>query len=283
MENRNFQGYVAGLEQIIKNTHLDLREVMDLFQKLCQKVSPERIIPKGMIADIRQTYKKIQDHLTKIKGVNQLLEGKYRQYYRRDPMRDRQITELAFLAKNLYSKFESTLEENEAKRRSEQSETPIDLYRARVPSWFQSRENQTVLLRTLGHLHKLDYSNRSESEFVQRREVIWDGMRSISLFVISGEAPLIDTLQPRIRLREYDINERFARNEIRGALTHLRKIRASEVERVIRRSMDNGEFSKLKCLLLSVRSQKDLEKGILGVAQNLLPVMKDGEVRTLSA
>ena len=274
---------MASLEQIIKNTHLDLREVMDLFQELCRKVSPERIVPMAMIADIRQTYKEIQDQLTKIKGVNQLLEGKYRQYYRRAPLRDREIMEFAFLAKSLYSKFECTLQENEARRRSRESEALIDLCRERVPSWFRSRENRIVLLRTLEHLYKLDYSNRSETEFLQRREVLWDGMRSISLFVLSGEAPLIDILQPRIQLREYDIKERFTRNEIRGAMTHLREVRALEVEKVIRRFMDNNEFSKLKCLFLSVRSQKDLEKEILGVAENLLHVMKDGELRTLSA
>ncbi len=270
MENRNFQGYVASLEQIVKNSHLDLREVMDLFLELCQRVTPEKVVPMGMITDIRQTYKEIQDQLTKIKGVNQLLEGKYRQYYRRDPLRNREIMEFAFLAKSLYSKVERTLQENEAKTKSEHTEAPMDSYPEGVPAWFHSHENQIALLRTLEHLYKLDYSKRSEREFVQRREVVWDEMRSISLFVLSGEAPLIDTLQPRMRLREYDIKERFTRNEIRGALTHLRQMRASEVERVIRRFMDNDEFSKLKCLLLSVRSQKDLEKEIFGVEKNLL-------------
>ena len=283
MENRNFQGYVASLEQIIENTHLDLREVMDLFQELCLKVTPERIVPMGMITDIRQTYKEIQDQLKKIKGVNQLLEGKYRQYYRRDPVRDREIIEFAFLAKGLYSKFECTLQENEAKRKSKHTETPVDWYRESVPSWFHSRENQVVLLKTLEHLYKLDYSNCSETEFVQRREVLWGGMRSISLFVLSGEAPLIDMLHPRIQLREYDIEERFARDEIRGALTHLREIPSAEVERVMRRFMGNNEFPKLKCLLLPVRSQEDLKKEILGRAEKTLHLMKNGEVRTLSA
>jgi len=283
VENRNFQGYVASLEQIVKNTHLDLREGMDLFQELCQRVTPERIVPMGMITDIRQTYKEIQDRLTKIKGVNQVLEGKYRLYYRRDPLRDREIMEFAFLAKSLYSKFESTLHETEAKKKSNYTEAPIDTYRVRISSWFHFRENQAILLRTLETLYKLDYSHPSEKEFVHKREVLWDGMRSISLFVLTGEARLIDVVQPRIRLREYDIEERFARNEIRGALTHLREIPFPEVEKVMRRFMDTHEFPKVKCLLLSVRSQKDLQKDILGRAENTLERMKDGEVRTLSA
>jgi hypothetical protein len=51
---------------------------MNQFQELCLTVTPERIVSMGIVTDIRQTYKEIQDQLTKIRGVNQLLEGKYR-------------------------------------------------------------------------------------------------------------------------------------------------------------------------------------------------------------
>ena len=66
MEKEGFQGYVASLEQILKNTHFDLKEAMDQFQDLCHRVSPEKIFPLETITDIRQTYKEIQDYLTKI-------------------------------------------------------------------------------------------------------------------------------------------------------------------------------------------------------------------------
>src|SRR5512139_403555 len=106
MERERFKGYVSSLEQIMKNTHFDLREAMDQFQELCHKVAPEGNVPMGIVTDIRKTYKEIQDQLTKIRGVNQLLEGKYRQYYRRDPLRDEEISEFGFLAKNLYTRFD---------------------------------------------------------------------------------------------------------------------------------------------------------------------------------
>jgi hypothetical protein len=284
VENRNFQGYVSGLEQIIKNTHFDLREAMDQLQELCLRVTPERVVPMGIITDIRQTYKEIQDQLTKIRGVNQLLEGKYRQYYRRDPQRDKEIFEFGFLAKNMYSKFECTLQEIEAKRNLRDKEEPLDAAGRRLPSvWFHSEENQIILLKNLRSLYDLDYKTPSELDSVQRRKVIWNGTRSVSLFVLSGEGTSIDHLQPRMRLREYDIKERYTRNELRGALTHLREISLSEAERVIKRFMDSGnEFSKLKCLLLPVQSQKDLEKEILSRAGDILKGMREGEVRTLS-
>jgi hypothetical protein len=85
-----------------------------------------------------------------------------------------------------------------------------------------------------------------------------------------------------MQLREYDIQERLTRDELRGALTHLRQISLSEVERVIRRFTDSSDFLKLKCLLLSIRSRKDLEREILGTSKNILQWMGEGEVKTLS-
>ena len=107
-------------------------------------------------------------------------------------------------------------------------------HRQRIPfPWFQSAGNQIVLLRNLETLSELDYKTRFELGFERRREVIQNGMRSISLFALSGEIKLIDTLQSRMRLREYDIMERYKEDEFRGALTHLREISPSEVQKVI--------------------------------------------------
>ena len=270
MERERFQGYVASLEQIMKNTHLDLREAIEQFQELCHRVTPESIVSMRIITDVRQTYKEIQDQLTKIRGVNQLLESKYRQYYRRDSQRDKEIMEFGSLAKNLYSKFECALQEIESKRKL-------------IPFlWFHSRENQVILLQNLRALCELDYKTRSDLDYVQRREVIRNEMRSVSLFVVSGEVTLIDDLLSRMQLREHDIKEHYTKGELRGALTHLREISSSEVERVIRRFTDSSGFSNLKCLVFPIQSEKDLGKEILGSARSILHVMVEGEVRTLS-
>ena len=270
MERERFQGYVASLEQIMKNTHLDLREAIEQFQELCHRVTPESIVSMRIITDVRQTYKEIQDQLTKIRGVNQLLESKYRQYYRRDSQRDKEIMEFGSLAKNLYSKFECALQEIESKRKL-------------IPfPWFHSRENQVILLQNLRALCELDYKTRSDLDYVQRRQVIRNEMRSVSLFVVSGEVTLIDDLLSRMQLREHDIKEHYTKGELRGALTHLREISSSEVERVIRRFTDSSGFSNLKCLVFPIQSEKDLGKGIIGSARNILHVMAEGEVRTLS-
>jgi hypothetical protein len=271
VENPRLEAYVASLGQIVRSTHFDLREAMDQFQDMCSRVSSERIVPAGMITDIRKAYKEIQDQLTKIRGIHQLLESKYRGYYRRDSDREREVIEFAFLAKSLYSKFEYTLQEIEVKRKLRDAGEQVLAHRQGLPfPWFHSEENQIILLRNLRNLSELDYKNWSDSESTQRRKIIWDGRRSVSLFALSGEEILIDTLESRMRLREYDIKERLTREELRGALTHLREISQPEVETVLKRFAGTIEFSKLRCLLLTIQSQEDLEKQILGSAGNVL-------------
>ena len=283
MERGSFQGVAAGLERIIENTRFDLRETMDQFQGLCLMITAERNVPVDIITETRQTYKKIQDLLTKISGAKQLLEGKYRQYHRRDYQRDREIMEIAFLAKNLYLTFEYTLQEIEAKYRLKGREEHFEVHRPHIPfPWFQAAGNQIVLLRNLETLSELDYKTTFGLGFERRRDLIQSGMRSISLFALSGEPALMDDLQTRMRLREYDIVERYTKEEFRGALTHLREISPSEVQKVLRRLSGSNEFLKMKCLLLPIQSQKDLKKEIIPSTENILNAMEVGEERVLS-
>jgi hypothetical protein len=283
MERGSFQGIAAGLERIMENTRFDLRETMDQFQGLCLMITAERKVPIDIITETRQIYKKIQDQLTKISVARQLLEGKYRQYYHRDSRREREITEIGFLAKSLYLTFEYTLQEIEAKSKlKDRGEHFVAVSQHTPFRWFQSAGNQIVLLRNIETLSELDYKTRFKLGFERRREVIQNGLQSISLFALSGDIKLIDTLQSRMRFREYDITERYKEGEFRGALTHLREISPSEVQKVIRRFTDSSEFLKMKCLLLPIQSQKDLKKEIVRSTENILNVMEVGEVRLLS-
>ncbi len=283
MDKGNLQGYAASLERTMETMHFDLVEAINELQELCPLVTPGRNVPAEIITGIRQSYKQIQDQLTKIRGVKQLLEGKYRQYYHQHSQRDKEISEFTFLAKNLYSKFEYTLQEIEAKKNSKDRLRPFVAPRKPIPvQWFRSRGNQITLLRNLRDLGVLDYNIPLGSEYGQRREVVRNGMRSVSLFVMSGEATLIDKLESRMQFREYDIKERSAKYECRGALTHLKEISPLDVERVIRRLTSGGGFSRVKCLLLRVQTQEDLETEIIGSIENILRATTPGEIKTLS-
>jgi hypothetical protein len=206
MERGSFQGIAAGLERIMEITRFDLRETMDQFQELCLMITAERNIPIDIITETRQTYKEIQHQLTKISGAKQLLEGKYRQYYRRDYQREREIMEIEFLAKSLYLTFEYRLQEIEAKKRlKDGGELFVGHPQRLLFPWFHSKGNQIILETNLRSLFALDYKPRSDLKDDQRREIIRNEMRSISLFALSGEVILIDALQSHMRLREYDI------------------------------------------------------------------------------
>jgi hypothetical protein len=282
MEKERGQGYVAGLERMLKASQLSLKDTMAHFQEMCSKVTPERNLPEEMIVDIRKTYSEIQDQLNKIKGIQQLLEGKYRQYYRRNPLREREIVEFGFLAKNYYFKFESILKEVGARSTLREQEIPLREYdQIIVVRWFRSEENQGILLRNLQSLNELDYKISAILQREERRRVVQHGSRSLSLFTLSGEANVIDELQSRIRLREYDIKERYGPGEFRGVLTHLKEISAAEVERVMRRFMQSGEFSQPKCLLFPIQSSKDLRKQILDSTEEILEKLAAGDVKTL--
>jgi hypothetical protein len=282
MEREKVQRYVANLEQIVKGTCVDLRETMILFQGYSQWFTAERTIPPGIIAHIRQTYKGIHEQLTKIKGINQLLETRYRPYYRRDSLRDREIAEYGFMARNLYTKFESMLQALEAKRVLEGKEPDPGVVDVPIPSqWFRFKENQTNLLRNLQGLYELDYKTGPGAGMEQRRRGIEDRLRSLSLFALSGEGGTMDDLQSRMRLREYDIRERFTKEELRGALTHLREISLAEAEDVIKRFIGSSEVPRIKGLLFSIQSEEDLGKAILGSADNILKGMRNGEVKTI--
>ena len=284
MEREAVQRYVASLEQVVRSTHLDLRGTMVQFQEYSQRLTGDQAVASGMVTDIRKIYVGINDQLTKIRGINQLLESRYRQYYRRDPIRDREILEFGALSKKLYTRFETLLQEMETKGKIAEKEDQPEMGDRRVSSqWFRSKENQTLLMGNLQSLYTLDYIYRTGRgvDAERKRRVIEDKLRSLSLFILSGEGGMLDTLESRMQLREYDIKERYAKDELRGALTHLREISTTEVEGVIKRYIDTREVPSLKCLLLWVQSQEDLGKETLGSVDVILKGMTGGEVKTL--
>lgn len=273
--------YVESLERTIRNNHHFLKEAVEDFREMCTKVTPERSIPHGIILDIRETYKEIQNRLKEVSAIQQLLQTKYRRYYRSDPLQDKAFTEFGFIAKNSFSRFEYTLVQMEAQKRLGQGEQLSRVSPLPEPfQWFRSKENRFAFLRNLRVLHELDYESTPDSIGKERR-AIQSGLRSLSLFVFIGESGLIDHLQSLMRLREYDILERFGKEELRGVLAHLREIDPLEIERLFQNFMEREGHSKVRCLLFHVRSQKDLGADLLNLMKTNLQQMEEGKIRTL--
>jgi hypothetical protein len=113
------QRYAISLGKTIQGHHHHLKGVVNDFHERCQRIAPDRKIPPDIITQIRTIYKGIRDRLTEVKSVQQLLQTKYRQFYHRDPILEKEITEFDFISKNAYSRFEYILKQIEAKQKLE--------------------------------------------------------------------------------------------------------------------------------------------------------------------
>ena len=282
-ENQNrIIGYVKSLDRKVSDDMHFIKDNVQELKDLCRFVSPEKNVPQGMIVDIREIYKEIQNRFKEIHAIQQMMQGKYRQYYqyfRRDPVRDKDILELSFIVKTTYSRFEENMrliiDKGRAKDREESEKRS---QKARIIQWFVSRENQIALLRNMRKIRELDYAPTGKAGSEKRS---LEGVRSLTLFLIRGEAPSLDAVQSQLHLREHDLLERYDARELRGVLTHLREVEASEIERLIRQLLEKRGFFNLKSLLLPVQPHHDMELKEIESIEKILEEMKEGEVRTL--
>jgi hypothetical protein len=279
MEQDRDQRYVKSLERTIQNSYHYLKESIKDFQEMCRVVSPEKHVPAGIAVDIREMYKEIRNRLTEIKAVEQLLQGKYRQHYRRDSVRDKEIMEFGFIAKNCYSKFEYTMVQIEAIKRLKEHPAKAD-HPGEPFQWFRSKENRVAFIKNLRILTELDYEPTPEKIGEERRDLA--GSRTLTLFLFIGDSTSLDQLQSQIQFREHDILERYGPEEVRGVLVHLRKVDPMEVEKKFQQFMESKGLVKFKCLLLPIHSSKDLEGDLLKLIKAALHEMAEGELRTLS-
>jgi len=279
MEQDRDQRYVKSLEKTIQNSYHYLKESIKDFQEMCRVVSPEKHVPAGIAVDIREMYKEIRNRLTEIKAVEQLLQGKYRQHYRRDSVRDKEIMEFGFIAKNCYSKFEYTMVQIEAIKRLKEHPAKAD-HPGEPLQWFRSKENRVAFIKNLRILTELDYEPTPEKIGEERRDLA--GSRTLTLFLFIGDSTSLDQLQSQIQFREHDILERYGPEEVRGVLVHLRKVDPMEMEEKFQQFMESKGLAKLKCLLLPIHSSKDLEGDLLKLIKAALHEMAEGELRTLS-
>jgi len=279
MEKDRVQRYAESLERTIRNNYRYLKETMDDFQDMCRMVSPERNVPREILVDIREMYKEIRNRLTEIKAIEQLLHGKYRQFYKRDSMRDKEIMEFGFVSKNCYSKFEYTLMQIEAMKRLKGPPHKVD-HPGEPLQWFRSEDNRIGLIKNLRMLMELDYEPTPEEVGGERRDLA--GTRTLTLFLFTGDSLSLDNLQSNIQLREHDILERYNQEEVRGVLAHLRKVDPIEVEKKFRQFMESKGLTKLKCLFLPIHSSKDLEGDLFNLIKTTLQEMAEGELKTIS-
>ena len=116
----------------------------------------------------------------------------------------------------------------------------------------------------------------------ERREVVGNKPRSLTIFIFSGDPRSIDDIQSEMGLREHDIVERWSQDELRGVLTHLRVVNSSEIEGVFQRFMESTGTLKPKCVSLCIHSEKNLDEEVLSTIRRTLQEISPGEVKTIS-
>lgn len=272
--------YAESLEKTIQHNYSHLKEMVEDFKGLCLVVTPEKHTPQDIIVDIRELFKEIRDRLAEIKAIQSLLQGKYKQYYRRDPLRDKSMMEFGFLTKNLYSKFEYILIQKQALAHKKE-EGGKEEQKGFPYQWFHSKNHQVTFIRNLRILSELDYEDPSEQGIEERRKVLHEKVRHLTLFCIRGNSTFIDEVLSRLRLREHDILERYAQDELHGLLAHLREVDPAELEKVFQRMLEGGDVSKLKCLIIPIHSPKDIEGDPFNLIKKILDEMEEGKVQTL--
>lgn len=275
------QRYAESLEMTIRHNYDELKEMIEDFKGLCLVVTPEKHTPQDVITDIRKLYKEIRGRLAEIKAIQQTLQGKYRQYYRRDSLRDKSIMEFGFLTKNLYSKFEYILLQKQAISHKREGEGVKEEQKGFPYQWFRSKNNQVTFIRNLRILSELDYEDPSDQGMEERRKIDHERVRHLTLFCFKGPPTVIDEVLLRVRLREHDLMERYAPDEVHGLFTHLKEVDPLDLEKVFQRLLESETLSKLKCLLIAVRSSKDLEEDRLRLIKKSLNEMKEGKVKII--
>lgn len=275
------QRYAESLQKTIEHNFNYLKEALEDFKGLCMIVTPEKHVPQDIIVDIRKLYKEIRDRLGEIRAIQQLLQGKYRQYYRRDSLRDKSIMEFGFLAKSLYSKVEYILLQKQALAHKKEEEAFKEERKGFLHQWFHSKDHQVIFIRNLRMLHELHYVEPSDPDMEERRKTSQGKVRHLTLFCFKGKIEKIDEIYSRFGLREHDVLERYAQDEIHGLLTHLKEIDPQELEKIFQRITERMGISGLKCLLIPIRSPKELEDNLMDRLKKALDEMKEGEIKTL--
>jgi len=281
MEEGRVLPYIRGLERKVRDDHLYLKGAVEELRDLCRIISPEKNIPHGIVVDIRELHKEIQNRFKEVRAIEQLMQGKYRQFYHRDPLRAKDLLELGFVAKTTFSRFEENLKLfTERQKGKEKEKASKASQREKLLLWFNTRDKQIILLRKMRTLKELDYAPVPGKGVDERRSV--EGIRSLTLFLIHGEAPSLDSLQSQMNLREHDLIERHSEREVRGLFTHLREVDPLEIERVFRLFFEKKGFLNLRCVLIPIHPQKDIDPGEMDRVARILKEMGEGEIRTVS-
>ena len=130
------QKYAESLDRVIQNNHNYLKGIMNDFEEKCMLVTSVKTAPPRIVIEIPETYRGMQSRIKEISAIQQLLRAKYFLYARKDPRRDKEISDLGYVAKTAFSKFEHVMKQIEAEGRLREAERPPEVEIRQAPFSF---------------------------------------------------------------------------------------------------------------------------------------------------
>jgi hypothetical protein len=274
--------YVESLERVIQKNYMYLKSIAGDFQEKCRLANTTADAPPSLFTEIPDIYREMRTRLKETQTVQSLLRARYSSYATKDPERDKEMRELDLNAGIYFSRFLHVLRQGPGEKESVGKEKLLGSEKeAPHFHWFRNQENLVKLLRNVRILDELDYE-MVPAWVKEKRQVTKGKPRSLTLFILKGNGQAIAEVQSRMHLREHDIVERYDQDELRGILTHLREIQLFEVERIFDRLKELRGYSELKCLLIPIRGQRDLEVDLADLVEKTVREMAPGELRTLA-
>jgi len=228
-----------------------------------------------VIVDTREIYKEIQERTKEIKAIQQLLDGRYRMYVKRDPIRDKEILEMGFLAKSCYSRFEYILMQIEEKAKAKEKEKAREREKAKeLESWVRSEENQRKFSKYLMTLKSPEHEAHKGTG-LEATEV-----KDFMLIVVKGIQPPLTSCHP-ISLERDRHRRPLQCRRTAGGSTHHRQGSLSQGEDSFV-SSPNQTLLQIEISAPAGFVAEGMQTSLAHGVEKQLREMVEGEIRVLS-
>lgn len=282
MEQDRNKRYAENLESVIIKNQQYLESVIDDFQSSCLAAAGMRLIPAGLLADIRERYRKMLSRLREIQAIRQLLRAKYRAYLHRNANQDKQIADIHRQIKSYYAKVERNIPSSAAQPSNQQIRPPAE-------QWLKTIDSSVAFTKNIRLLDDLEYASTAPPAVASGVELCAEKAsrrsqqagRSFTLFSARGPAPAMDAFVPSIRLWDHDIMERFSATEVRGVLTHLCPVTSDTITLIFARLLAD-QFRDVKCIIITIGSPDDIHEGLFGKLEQAAAELSPGRIRIIA-
>jgi hypothetical protein len=266
----------AHLERVIEKNQQELDSISEDLLQACLGAGSNNEVPPEVIENVLSVYNTMRSRLSEIEAVRKLLLRRHHRTLPEDTGRKKLIADLDAQIKALSARLGKGTPQA-GKDPGAPSQRGADA-RPASDRWLRINEDSLAFTINARLLDELEYEAPPRPGSNAR--VVQSSGRGFTLFTLRGPASALDALQPCIRLRKHDIIERFGAAEIRGVLTHLRRISTGDIRHIFERLLCS-RFADVKCILVGLHSPDQLDEHFLKYLERMAADMRPGEIRTI--